>query len=281
MNHVMTLPTMKKYMLAAGLLVGAAIAQPPQEVQQPGPETKAYDIIKRDNTAFTFGEKLKYKVYYGVINGGTAEFEVGNKPVKVNNRDSYHIKVYGKSSGLVDVMFKVKDQFESFVDVDAIIPWKATKNVKEGNYKSIDVVLFDHEKGIANSNAKGKLEIGECTQDIASAIYYARTTDMTNAQPGDVFPVNFYLDGKNYPLRFKFIKRETLKTDLGTFRTLKVKPQLLEGRVFKDSDALTLWVTDDENKVPIRAESEIFVGSIKMDLDGYSVLRSPMTAKAN
>lgn len=268
-------------MLAATLLIGAAIAQPPQQVQEPTPESKTYDITNRENTAFTYGEKLRYKVYYGVISGGSADFEVGNKPVKVNNRDSYHIKVYGKSSGLVDVMFKVKDQFESFVDVDAIIPWKATKNVREGNYKSIDVVLFDHEKGIAHSNAKGKLEIGERTQDIASAIYYARTTDMTNAQPGDVFPVNFYLDGKNYPLRFKFIKRETLKTDLGTFRTLKVKPQLLEGRVFKDSEALTLWVTDDANKVPVRAESEIFVGSIKMDLENYSGLRSPMSAKVN
>lgn len=269
---------MKKYMMAAVLLIGAAIAQTP-EVSDEQPGSRAYEITRRENTAFTYGEKLKYKVYYGVISGGTAEFEVAAKPVKVNDRDSYHIKVYGRSSGIVDVMFKVKDQFESYVDVDAIIPWKATKNVREGNYKAIDVVLFDHENGTANSNAKGKIEIAERTQDIASAIYYARTTDMTNAKPGDVFPVNFYLDGKNYSLRFKFIKRETLKTDLGTFQTLKVKPQLLEGRVFKDSEALTLWVTDDENKVPIRAESEIFVGSIKMDLDAYSGLRSPMTAR--
>lgn len=270
---------MKKYVLATGLFVGAAIAQTPPPADQPGPDEKKYEIVKRENTAFTYGEKLKYKVYYGLINGGTAEFEVGGKPVKVNERDSYHIKVYGRSSGIVDVMFKVKDQFESFVDVDAMIPWKATKNVKEGNYKAIDVVLFDHEKGMANSSVKGKIEVGEATQDIASAIYYARTTNMTDAKPGDVFPVNFYMDGKNYALRFKFIKRENLKTDLGTFRTLKVKPQLLEGRVFKDSDALTLWVTDDENKVPIRAESEIFVGSIKMDLHDFSGLRTAMTAK--
>jgi len=54
---------------------------------------------------------------------------------------------------------------------------------------------------------------------------------------------------------------------------------LLEGRLFKDTDALTLWVTDDENKVPIRAESEIFVGSIKMDLAEFSGLRNPFTAK--
>lgn len=270
---------MKKYLLAAGLFAGFVFARPDAFSPDEGPAEKTYDIKKRDNTAFTFGEKLKYKVYYGIINGGTAQFEVADKPVKVNNRETYHIRVSGKSTGIVDMMFKVKDQFESFVDVNAMIPWKATKNVKEGNYKAIDVVLFDHEKGVANSNAKGKTEVGEAVQDIASAIYYARTTNMKDARPGDVFPVNFYLDGKHYELRFRFIKRETLKTDLGTFYTLKVKPQLLEGRVFKDSEALTLWVTDDENKVPVRAESEIFVGSIKMDLEAYSGLRSPMTAR--
>lgn len=269
---------MKKYILAIGLFVGAAIAQtPPAAVEQPN--EKKYAITKRDNTAFTYGERLKYKVYYGIINGGTAEFEIEPKPVKVNGRDTYHIKIYGKSTGMVDVMFKVKDQFESYMDEEALVPWKATKNVREGNYKSLDLVLFDHESGIANSNQKGKIEIAERTQDIASAIYYARSTDMTNAKPGDVFPVNFYLDGKNYSLRFKFVGREVVKTDLGTFRTLKVKPQLLEGRVFKDSEALTLWVTDDENKVPVRAESEIFVGSIKMDLSSFEGLRNPFTAR--
>ncbi|MCU0422838.1 MAG: DUF3108 domain-containing protein [Bacteroidia bacterium] len=268
---------MKKVFLTAFCFVGAAIAQQAPEVNKP--DERKYEINKRANTAFTFGEKLSYKVYYGIINGGKAEFEVGQKSVTVNNRNSYYIRVYGKSTGMVDVMFKVKDQFETYLDQEALIPWKATKNVREGNYKAIDLVLFDHSRGIANSSIKGKTEIEEQTQDIVSAIYYARSTDMTNAKQGDVFPVNFYMDGKNYRLRFKFVGREVIKTDLGTFKTLKIKPQLLEGRVFKDSDALTLWVTDDENKVPVRAESEIFVGSIKMDLDGFSGLRNPLIAK--
>jgi hypothetical protein len=269
---------MKKYMLTIGLIVGVAIAQnKPEEVLKPS--DAKYELVKRTNTAFTYGEKLKFKVYYGIINGGTAELEIAPKPTKVNGRNTYYIKIFGKSTGMVDMMFKVKDQFESYLDEEALVPWRATKNVREGGYKAIDLVLFDHENGVATSNAKGKLDIGERTQDIASALYYARSTDMTNAKPGDVFPVNFYLDGKNYNLRFKFVGRETLKTDLGTFRTLKVKPQLLEGRVFKDSEALTLWVTDDENKLPIRAESEIFVGAVKMDLMQFSGLRNPLTAK--
>lgn len=272
---------MKKYLLTAIVFVSIAFAQEAPVATSTTPDKKTYEIKKIPNTAFTYGEKLKYKVYYGIISGGTADFEVAPEPVKIKDRNAYHIKVFGRSTGMVDMMFKVKDQFESFMDEEALIPWKATKNVREGGYKALDLVLFDHEKGMASSHQKGKLEIAERTQDIASAIYYARSTDMTNAKVGDVFPVNFYMDGKNYQLRFRFEGRETIKTDLGTFRTLKVKPQLLEGRVFKDSEALTLWVTDDENKVPVRAESDIFVGSVKVDLDSYSGLRSPMTAKVN
>jgi hypothetical protein len=142
---------MRKFVLTAGLFFGAAIAQnPPLEVSNP--MEKKYEISKRTNTAFTYGEKLKYKVYYGLINGGTADFEVANKPTKINNRNAYYIKVFGKSTGMVDMMFKVKDQFESYMDEEALIPWKATKNVREGGYKAIDLVLFDHENGIANSN---------------------------------------------------------------------------------------------------------------------------------
>lgn len=269
---------MKQYIITALVFTGIAIAAPQPIITQK-PETVGYEIKKLNNTAFTYGEKLRYKVYYGIISGGIADFEIAPKPVKVNDRNAYYIKVFGKSTGMVDVMFKVKDHFESYMDEEALIPWKATKNVREGGYKALDVVLFDHEKGVAHSNQKGKLDIAERTQDIASAIYYARSTDMTNARPGDVFPVNFYMDGKNYQLRFKYEGKEDIKTDIGTFRTLKVKPQLLEGRVFKDSEALTLWVTDDENKVPIRAESDIFVGSVKVDLDSYTGLRSPMAAK--
>lgn len=240
---------------------------------------KTNAIKNVENKAFTYGEKLEFKIYYGLLNGGVATFEVGNKPIDINGRNSYHIKVKGNSEGLVDVMFKVRDEFESFVDEDAIIPWKATKNIKEGKYRDTDFILFDHKNGIANSGRKGKIEIEQQTQDVVSALYFARTTNMTNAKVGDVFPMNFYLDGKNYQLRFKFIGRENLKTNAGTFKTLLVKPQLLEGRVFKDSEALTLWVTDDDNHLPIRVESELFVGSIKADLVKFSGIKNPLTAK--
>jgi hypothetical protein len=55
---------------------------------------------------------------------------------------------------------------------------------------------------------------------------------------------------------------------------------LLEGRVFKEEEGMTVWVTDDKNRIVVRAEAEILVGSIKMDLKGYSGLANPLSSKS-
>lgn len=265
---------MKKYVLLAGLICIGSLAHN----QNPSKEEVIYDVRKQVNKAFTFGERLTYRVHYGVLTGGNCDFVVGNEPKMVGDKTTYHIRVTGKSTGMVDMMFGVKDEFESYMDVDALVPWQATKKVKEGNYKDSDFIIFDHARRRANSR-RGALDIPENTQDIISAIYYARTTDMSNAKPGDVFPINFYLDHKNYEFRFKYIGREVIETELGTFNALKIKPQVVEGRVFKDQQAITMWVTDDENHIPLRAQSDIWVGSLKADLVKMSGIRNPLTSK--
>ncbi len=265
---------MKKYVLLTAFATAGLVAHNQVAVR----EEVIYDVKKQTNKAFTFGERLTYRVHYGLLNGGSCEFVVDDVAAKVGDRNTYHIKVAGKSTGMVDLMFGVKDEFESYMDVDALIPWQATKKVKEGNYKDSDFIIFDHKRRKANSR-RGVLDIPENTQDIISAIYYARTTDMSNAKPGDVFPINFYLDHKNYEFRFKYIGKEVIETELGTFNALKIKPQVVEGRVFKEQEAITMWVTDDENHLPLRAQSDIWVGSLKVDLVKMSGIRNPLTSK--
>ena len=239
---------------------------------------KTTDLKKVTNNAFTYGEKLSYRVHYGPLNGGIANFSIDEDPVKIHDRNTYHIKVSGKSAGMVDVMFKVKDEYESYMDEEALVPWKCIKKVKEGGYTDSDFILFDQVNGYAVSK-RGKVNILKQTQDVVSAIYFARSTDMSNAKVGDTFPINFYMDGENYQLRFRYIGKEIISTDAGTFKTLVIKPQLIQGRVFTDNEALTLWVTDDENKLPLIVKSDIFVGSIKAELIAYKNTKNEMLSK--
>lgn len=270
---------MKKFLLISILFgIGVSAQNKPDAQPVNSPDEVLYDLKPLTNNAFTFGEKLTYRVHYGVLNGGTANFEVSDQPVMVGDRQTYYIKAYGKSAGLVDMMFKVKDEFESYLDVEAMVPWKATKKIKEGSYTDSDFIIFDHRRRVASSR-KGNISIPEGTKDIISSIYYARSLDMTNAKPGDMFPVACYLDQQNYEFRFKFLGRETIEVDAGTFKALKVRPQVIKGRVFKDSDAITMWVTDDENKIPLLLKTDLWVGSLKLEINAMKGVKNPMTAK--
>ncbi|NUM32151.1 MAG: DUF3108 domain-containing protein [Bacteroidetes bacterium] len=231
-----------------------------------------------ENNAFTYGEELNYRVHYGIINAAKIKMRVEDKPVEINGRQTFHLIADGKTNKTFDWMFKVRDRFESYLDMEFYAPIKYFKSVKEDRYSDVDLVFFDHE----NKWLKGKKKSMECpayVQDIIGATYYARTIDFNKAQKGDVFPINIYLDQEIYNLEFKYLGKETIKSDIGKVRCIKIMPKVVKDRVFKDDDAITLWISDDDNKIPVRVEAEIYVGSVKVDLTSYSGLRNNFSSK--
>ena len=73
--------------------------------------------------------------------------------------------------------------------------------------------------------------------------------------------------------------REDLKTKFGTVPTMIFRPLVQSGRVFKEEESLTVWISDDENKIPLRIKANLAVGSIKADLDGFKGLKNPFIVK--
>lgn len=223
------------------------------------------------NQAFLPGETLKFRIHYGFMDAGEATLEVKPAIESFAGRNCYHVVGTGKSTGAFDWFFKVRDRYESMVDTSAMIPWFFIRRVNEGGYIINQNVTFNHYHDSARSEKK-TIGIPEYTQDLISSFYYARTIDFQNAKPGDVFSINGYLDDQIIPLNLKFVGREYIKSKKGTFRCLKLRPMLIEGRVFKDEEDMTIWVSDDVNKIPVRVQTEILVGSIKMDLVDFKNL---------
>lgn len=230
------------------------------------------------NTSFTKGEVLEYRVHYGFIDAGEARLEIIPEIKIFANRSVYHVVGTGKTKGAFDWFFKVRDRYESYIDSASIVPWYFVRRVDEGGYKISQNVTFNHYKNIAISE-KATIKIPHATQDIISAYYYARTLNFDTAKVNDIYSFNAYLDDEVIPMSIKFLGREKVKTSLGTFNCIKFRPVLLIGRVFKEEEDMTIWVTDDKNKVVIRAQAEILVGSVKMDLKNYSGLANPLLAK--
>lgn len=226
-----------------------------------------------NNSAFKAGESIEFRVHYGWVTAGYGSVRVLPYTEKVNGRSVYHVIGKGKSASSFDWFYKVQDEYHSYIDAEAMAPLKYTKDQHEGTYNDNDNAVFDHENKTITS-VKGTFSMPEYTQDIISLVYYARCFNVQKAPVGTTFPITFYLDKKVYNISLKVIGRENIDTDLGKYKAIKIRPQVVADRVFKDENAMTLWVTDDANLLPLRIQAELLVGSIKADITACSNLKN-------
>jgi hypothetical protein len=243
--------------------------------------SQAYRTIR--NTAFTRGEKLNFRVAFnsaltGNITGGKASLEVTSDNKSFNGRNTYHVIGIGRTTGIMEMFYKVEDRFESYFDEDALIAWQFTRRTRENNYKKDDLVVFRQNDRLAVSLAK-VMKVPANIQDILSVFYYARTLDITGLAPGGIIQVPFFLDDSVYNSRVIFKGRESVKTKLGKFRCIAFRPMVATGYAFDDPYPITIWITDDANRLPVLIESEQSVGRARVELVSWSGLANPVTAK--
>jgi len=232
---------------------------------------------KIKETAFNMGEKIVLRVHYGWITAGDATFEVDWQSKKIGDKNCYFIKGYGKSASTFDWFFPVRDTFFTYMDKESLYPVKYYRAVHEGGYHFVDEVDFTKENKIISK--KGEFKVQGKTHDMLTCLYATRCINLGDMPIGKLINVKIWLDNELYELGFKVLGKETIKTDLGKFKTIKIQPLVVADRVFKDTDGMKLWVTDDPNHVPLRIESPILVGSIKADIKEMSFLKYPLTSK--
>ncbi len=232
------------------------------------------------NKAFNAGETITYKVVYNWnslwINAGEVSFAVTGGVYGTKN--VYHVIGSGTTYKSYDWFYKVRDTYESFIDKETLQPLKFVRNVDEGGYKIYNNVTFKHTEGKAIST-HGTFDIPNCIQDVLSAIYFARNIDFKNLKPNDTIPMNMFLDDSVYHIFIKYNGKEQIKTSLGTFNCIKFSPRLIEGTLFKQGDEMSVWVTDDDNKIPVLVESPIIVGSIRAEVHKIEGARNPLKSK--
>jgi hypothetical protein len=231
------------------------------------------------NTAFEAGEEISYTVYYAVagiyIDAGSAIFS--NTLEKMNNRMVYHVAGVGKTNPSYDWIYKVRDKYESYIDTTTLQPLKFLRNVDEGGYKKYENITFNRAANTAVTT-EGVFKVPNCIQDVLSAVYYARNIDFAKYQPNDKIPFSMFLDNEVFNMYIRYLGKETVKTKYGKFRAIKFKPLLIKGTIFEGGEKMTVWVSDDANRVPVRIESPIVVGKVKVDMMSSKNLRYPLTS---
>jgi hypothetical protein len=237
-------------------------------------------LPQKQNNAFKEGEVLSYRMHYGPVNAGVAILEVKPDLIEVSERKVYHIVGTGFTTGTTDWFFKVRDKYETYMDKDALLPWMFVRNVNEGGYKFSQNYTFNHYTKKVDVGGGEKFDVPAGVQDMVSAFYSARNLDLNTAKDGDIFTLNCFLDKEIWPLKIKFIGRETIETDLGKVKALKFRPIVQKGRVFKKEEDLNVWISDDDNHIVLKAQADVLIGSIKMELTKAINLANPI-AKVN
>jgi hypothetical protein len=237
------------------------------------------DFCGLPNQAFQTGESITFKVYYtlaGVyIAAGEATFTVALEDL--SGKPVYHVTGAGKNYSFLDNFFKVRDKYESYIDTATLQPLKFIRNVSEGSYRKYENVSFNKTAHTAITNS-GVFKTPDCIQDVLSTMYYARNIDFDKMKPGDKIPFSMFLDNQVYDLYIRYVGKETIKTKYGKFRAIKIKPLLIKGTIFEGGEKMTVWISDDANHIPVRVESPISVGSVKVDMMDFKNRRTPMTS---
>lgn len=221
------------------------------------------------------GEQLNYRIHYGILNAGTAS--LSTKKINFQGIPHLYVRGVGRSTGAVRAFFKVEDLYESYINTQTGLPTYYVRNVKEGGYSQHLHTAFNHNNQSLilmdkkNPNTSNRtINTVKGIQDMLSAFYYLRSLNDTELKIGKIIKLNVWIDDEMFPFLLRIDGVEDLKTKFGTINCLKITPMVMSGRIFKAKESVKMWVTNDQNKVPVSIKAELVVGALKADLDSYS-----------
>ena len=242
------------------------------------------------NEFFWGGEAVSYTVYYhwGFIWVSAGEVTFSISEVDHEGQPSYYFVGEGATYKRYDWIYRVRDKYETYSNRNTLQPYFFRRDVQEGGFSLHNeyTFLYDQEKIYSSVKIKKEplkldtLELAKCTFDALTMIYYARCIDFHQYEVDDKIPLTIILDSEIHHIYIRYLGKEVLELKKrGTFKTLKFAPLLVEGSIFKGGEGMTVWVSDDQNKVPLQIESEILVGSVNVVMNETKGLRHPLSSK--
>jgi hypothetical protein len=235
----------------------------------------AQELTSVSEPVFKAGETLNYTLKYGFFTAAEAVIKVEKSDKKFDGRSALHIVADGKTAGTFDIFYKVRNRYETYVDENTLLPYFYTENRHEASYRHTDNVTFNHTDNKITA-AKGVFPYKGKVFDFLSAYYFSRSIDVSKIRIGEKFDLQYFLEDGVHVLSITYSGKEKVKCSMGTFNCLKFNPTIIPGRVFRKDSKLYLWITDDKNRIPVKAHVELVVGSVTMDLTGAKDLKYPL-----
>ena len=238
------------------------------------------------NVSFTRGEVINFKMTYGIFTVGKGSVNVHPKYYRINNRDCFKIDVHGKTVGMVDWVADVDDRWGAYIDTVAIVPHQFYRFIREGRYKKDEWTNFDHPNKKIEvktlDNKTGTLKESKFydapahVRDMVAGFLFLRNMDISETKVGDTISVKGFFEDEFYNFKIIYSGKETIRVKAGKIRTLVFKPVMPKNKVFDGENSVTAWFSDDKNRIPVKINADMFIGSAGVELTDYSGLKNQL-----
>ena len=241
-------------------------------------------FVSVPHKSFGVGEVLEYKLSYGAFTVGKAQMKVHDLYYKINGRDCYRIDIFGRTSGAVDWVARVNDNWGAYIDTAALVPHISYRKIEEGRYRKNEILKFDHNtdmveaKVVNNETGDFKepayFQVPNNVRDIVGGLFYLRTFAYHELSEGDIITVNAFFEDTIYDFEIRYMGKEEVKTRAGKFNAVKLVPIMPDNKLFAGEDAISVWLSDDLNRVPLKVEANLVIGKASCELITYEGLRN-------
>lgn len=245
--------------------------------------TAGFTVLNTDrripNNSFGPGEHIEYRVHYGFINAAEGSVDVAPTIYKVNERPCFKVNVDGRTVGAFGLVKRVRDTWRSYIDTSAILPQRFYLNLQEGDYRKEENVTFNHINNTAKAEErteKDLFNVPDNVHDVISGYFYLRTIDFNKIAIGQIINIPTFFDDTVFQTKVKYQGRDQISTHFGKLNVLRLNPLGLDTKFFRGDEPIKIWVSDDANKVPVKVEVQLTIGSLDMDIKRFAGLKQPL-----
>jgi hypothetical protein len=256
----------KRALIAAA--IAASFLNMAASAQKRPPSTPAPAKTERP-VPFTVGELLTYDVSWSnYLTAGTATVTVKEKKPS-NGSTAYYVVAEGRPTPLLSKLYNLYYKADTLLDAYTLLPQRGSVYSEEGGRKRMKVTTFDQSARKAvfemetSTTLRKDLVLPEYTQDALAAIYVLRAVPL---KPGGRMTMPVADNGKVLKVQMNVSAPESVKTGIGAVNALRVTPIILDEAGKTDGRAMSLWISDDPRRLPVKLQAQLPVGSFVLTL---------------
>ncbi|WP_251622021.1 DUF3108 domain-containing protein [Odoribacter lunatus] len=228
--------------------------------------------ISAQISVFPKDEEFTYSGYY---NWGIIWMRAGIVTFRVEESEKYpdalKLEAVGTSLPSWDWMFKMRDTLITHFNQHTFLPYEFSRKAHEGSYHKTFDYLWDYDNNrifadihkIDRYKKRDTIPLQPDTYDMLSVAWKARGLDFDSYHSQDTIPIKILLDDKIHDLYVRFLGTDEIKIGGKKRDAYVFSPLLVKGDVFKGGEGMKIWVSKDENRIPLMVEAKILVGSVK------------------